>query len=422
MEPISHFPIIISPELKEFLIQFAHNSQVASLLLKEDHPIEDLIENPVNFISLANGEPTKISYITQERIDQSIQKNLDPWTNHKLRFQAKPGSFVNKIFKNIPSKEIENFSTLWRLFATQVKFNFSIQSGMQMKRWYYQDNYREQRGTLGNSCMKHEKCQDYLSMYTENTDVIKMIVMTDPENDYLLGRALLWELDGVKIMDRVYTLNDEEYLHHFKVWADKNGYIYKFEQKWNNSVWFESFGKKKQLNLSVKLKNYVFDRYPYLDTFKFVDFTTGELFNYKPEGKNIRTLTGSDGKFYGSDYLDQDQLDGLYYIHHEIVSLKYKNNLKVHNSKVVYSDINGGMPLLKEDSIHIEQIGDWVLKKEFNQFNNDLEIKRRIESWKKHVIKDMSTKKVVQDMILAIRDYIPSDIFSIASEELNQLV
>jgi hypothetical protein len=42
----------------------------------------------------------------------------------------------------------------------------------------------------------------------------------------LLGRAILWDLDSIKLMDRIYTTNDEDLQFHFK-WGTENGFLYK---------------------------------------------------------------------------------------------------------------------------------------------------------------------------------------------------
>ena len=85
----------------------------------------------------------------------------------------------------------------------------------------------------------------------------------------IMGRALLWNLE-TKIMDRIYTTNDEQLSFYFKKWASENGYLFRSQQNWFNSLQFEKSGsQKKLLRIEVKLKNSDFRYYPYMDTFKF---------------------------------------------------------------------------------------------------------------------------------------------------------
>jgi hypothetical protein len=87
----------------------------------------------------------------------------------------------------------------------------------------------------------------------------------------LLGRAILWDLDSIKLMDRIYTTNDEDLQFHFKKWGQKTDF-YKSEQNWSNTLYFEQVGqKKRELRIDIKLSNIRFDNYPYMDTFKFLD-------------------------------------------------------------------------------------------------------------------------------------------------------
>ena len=87
--------IFVSDELKQFLSQIEHDSYVAHLLLKRRHNKEDLVDNPVNYISLSTQDKTKVSYLTPERIELLTE---DAYWNSTRRFQAKPGAFVSKIF------------------------------------------------------------------------------------------------------------------------------------------------------------------------------------------------------------------------------------------------------------------------------------------------------------------------------------
>jgi hypothetical protein len=69
-------------------------------------------------------------------------------------------------------------------------------------------------------------------------------------------------------MDRIYTTNDEDL--QFQEVGTENGFLYKSEQNWSNTLYFEQVGqKKRELRIDIKLSNIRFDNYPYMDTFKF---------------------------------------------------------------------------------------------------------------------------------------------------------
>jgi hypothetical protein len=212
--------------------------------------------------------------------------------------------------------------------------------------------------------MKYEQCQDYLNLYTKNSDMIKMLVMT-ADNSKLVGRALLWEFDDNKIMDRIYTIDDDTYQFHFKKWADDNGYIYKREQKWNNSLFFETKGKTLYKELSVNLGRTNFQNYPYLDTFKFLDTSTNTLYNYKPEvsttnSKNIKILCSAEGNTYGIDHLMMCEKTKLFYPYTETTYLNYCG-IRVYHNICVYSDIFD-TSILKEDALFDDSVNDWIFK------------------------------------------------------------
>lgn len=370
------YDILISDDLKELLQGIETESLVASLLLKKRHDKEELVDNPINFISISREDRTKISYMTQERMAQIDIS--DYWTSSR-RFQAKPGAFISKIFKDIPSKEVEKFSNLFRSQAVKPKFTFKVVSGESIRNLYYYESYASDRGTLGVSCMKHETCQKYLDIYTENKEQLQMLAMFN-EDGGLMGRALLWNFDSYKIMDRIYTICDEDLSFHFKQWATQNGYLYKSEQNWYNTQQFEQVGQKKQtIKLELKLKNSKFRHYPYMDTFKFQDSETGYLYNYLVDHPRMRTLCSSEGSRYEHNYLRSDGVDNVLRHQGDCAWVDYMQ-FYTHCNNVQWSDINDQY-ILKKDAVHDSLINDYIFNVEFVRFNN----KERIELRRKEI-------------------------------------
>ena len=261
-----------------------------------------------------------ISYLTPERLQLVDVDEI--WTS-KRRFIAKPGAFVNKIFKNISSKEIEIFSNLYKSAQNPDSLNFRIVSGEEIIDWYNEKNYSSGTSSLNSSCMRYSFCKNFFEIYVENPDVVKLLILTN-NNNKLLGRALLWNTQ-VKVMDRIYTVKDEKYAFQFKKWATDNGYIWKKEQKWNNTLYFTDDIQTSLLNLSVKLENFSCEDYPYLDTFKFLDTKEGILYNWKPDNANIRILNAANGRCLSNDSLELDYYSKLYHNKEEMNYLDYLN-------------------------------------------------------------------------------------------------
>lgn len=362
------YDLLVSDELKSILVEFESDSIVASLLLKKRHNKEELVDNPINFISVSSQDPTKISYMTEERM--SIVDPNEYWTSSR-RFQAKPGSFISKVFKNITPKEVEKFSNLYRSHVNKPKFTFEVVSGESIREYYHYESYSSDRGSLGVSCMKHSSCQDYLNIYVDNKDIVKMLVMLN-ENGGLMGRALLWDFDSYKIMDRIYTSSDEELAFHFKKWAIENDYLHKSEQNWFNSLFFEQAGQKKQeLKLKIKLQSNEYRTYPYLDTFKFID-ESGQLYNYMPEEVSFKILCSSDGSKHNSDYLRFDSIDKVFRYRSDAVFLDYLNIWTSQNN-TNWSEVNNQY-ILSKDCEYKENLRDYIFIGEYENLNNPTKI------------------------------------------------
>jgi hypothetical protein len=382
---------------------------VAKLLLKKRHTKEDLVDSPVNYISVSHDDKSKISYLTTDRIGA-----LEPdtyWTSNS-RYKGKPGAFVSKLFKDIPAREVEKFSSLFRTQSLMPVFTFKVVDADDIKKYYHYSTYvmdenGDTRGSLGASCMKHDQCQKLFKLYTKNTDQVKMLVMLD-ENEKLIGRALLWNLESNKIMDRIYTKLDEDYAFHFKKWATKNDYLYKSEQNWNNTLFFENLNiKRKELylefNIGINPR-----KYPYMDTFKFVNLESGRLYNYIPENVNVKTLVCSDGGYHPGDHLRLDGIHKVFRYRNEVSWLAYLN-LYTRNYDCNYSEVNETY-ILKKDCQYDDKIGDYIFGGEYEHLNN----KSKLEKLRRPIV------ETVIETIPSYYDYSSRGIVSL-SETISEL-
>jgi hypothetical protein len=176
---------------------------------------------------------------------------------------------------NFTDSDIEIFVNQYK--ATIDKFNdkfsyFEEVKGDDIAYWYDNSNYLKCQGTLGSSCMSNVD-SEFFDIYVLNPDVCSLIILKS-EDDYskIIGRALLWKIrDGKRFMDRVYSLYDSD-VQLFRDWARENGWYYKL----SNSSVASSYaispkGERESLNLTVDIRSGEYDKYPYLDTFKFWD-------------------------------------------------------------------------------------------------------------------------------------------------------
>lgn len=377
--------INISDELKEVLYKMSNMSLVARMLLRHRHPVESIVDNHIDYLSIASDRVT-LSYLTQDRISKV---DGDFWSSSK-RYHTKPGSFVKKIFKDISDKDIEIFSGLYRNIQSSPSSSFRIVEGDEIKKWYHHSNYVDQSSSLGNSCMKHGNCQHYFSIYTENK-CVRMLIMVD-QTDKLIGRALLWTSGDIKVMDRIYTINDEKYTFSFKKWANENGYMYKKEQKWNNTLMFEKNGVEELSKISIVLEKSDFNRYPYLDTFKFLDVENKTLYNYIPENSNnCITISFGDGCYHDGEYLAMDGITNLLHYRNETVPIEYLN-IRVYSGNAYYSEVNNCYLLIKDAKYH-DDIQDYIFIDDEKNDKEAIELRlKKIEDDKKKYDEMMKSK------------------------------
>ena len=303
------------------------NCDIANELLLADDLINDY--NQIIDWRLLLGKETPIMVVARERIDQlindearmlsfrhnafeisylpkgkqAIYTDSHTW-GRENRQTAKPARIIQKLLnREFKCKEFEDFSN-WIKNEMIEAGEFVLVSGRDITKYYYEENYEKQSGTLGNSCMRHAECREYFKVYE---DKAKLLICR--KNDKILGRAIVWELPEGTFMDRIYTCYD--YL--------ENQFIdYAQGQKWHyrqdNSLlsdgeyqeWYgpeDNYTLARPHDLTIKLDR-VYEYMPYIDSFRYYNSDNNSI-NTHPD-KGNRCLSCTDG------YYDEDNAGHVY--------------------------------------------------------------------------------------------------------------
>lgn len=239
--------------------------------------------------------------------DQNVQRL---WKEQRTSYKI--GKFAKAVLDTLniqhTQKEIEDFVNLYK--SAYDIFNsafakFDIVNGMDIAKWYNSENYENQKGQLGSSCMKNKRAQTF-DIYTKNPEVCQLVILYSDDgkivdekykSDKIKGRALLWKLeDGTLFLDRIYTNNDSD-VELFKQFAQKQGFFYKKYQ--DSSEDFEIINAQdwRRGPFKCQLKKSIFDEYPYVDSLKFLSTDENIISNYKFDGAD-RILSSTMGEWY----------------------------------------------------------------------------------------------------------------------------
>ena len=217
---------------------------------------------------------------------RSAQALITIGSTSNRKGEVKLGRFINKflsaIGKTFPAATIERLVNMYQaevLLKKDALNYFKVVEGEDIRKWYHENMYESANGgQLANSCMRYSKCQDFLDIYVENSQVCKLLIFT-PTEGKLSGRALLWTLEnGKKYMDRIYT-NKDSYENLFLKWGNENGY---------------SKGIESSSVVKVNTKDY--ELYPYMDTFVFYDAEEGKLSNSQIFQRPYAQLDETEGE------------------------------------------------------------------------------------------------------------------------------
>jgi hypothetical protein len=254
------------------------------------------------YVLFKSSESGRYAVVNKVALTKKIP-NLFLSSKNKLKI----GRFVTHIFEQnnieFTPVEIEEFVNLYKstFDILQDKFSFfEIVDGGDISYWYNRDNYEEQSGVLGNSCMGGSD-SNFFRIYEENKNCKLLILKSDKgilkdgviKSNYIIGRALVWnakiindnEVRWITFMDRIYTNNDSD-IEVFTAYARKMGWWYKTSQNYypetsitngEEIIEFDHYTKR----LEVDIENIYFDKYPFIDTLTYVKDEKTLMNNYQ---------------------------------------------------------------------------------------------------------------------------------------------
>lgn len=273
--------------------------------------------SPVCLFEWENSEGNKERIFLLKYCLRKLESNI--WK--KNRNPMRVGRFINNFMKSVnidvTQKEIEEFVNLFKSgwdYANNAFKYFDLVKGYDIIKWYKGKNYDlGGTNTLGNSCMRYERCQDYFGIYTDNSDVCSMLILYKKEggvikdgkftNNKIVGRAIVWKTNqGDIFMDRIYVNNNSD-VELFKKYAENKGWWYKKEQNSKYNFEVQNGHETKNAKYSVELQWAKHDDYPYLDSLKFLKID--EL-----DDKNSYGYISNDYDMFGANF-ELNDTEGL---------------------------------------------------------------------------------------------------------------
>lgn len=284
----------ISPDKSDYITHLKNNN------LKK---IPNLVQLNPHFSTETDISTDAVDYMWRQ--DQS-GSGQGPWDS-KSRLELRLSRLVNKIIEDdrFSTRDKENFVNEMRAAIESSKSEFRIVEGEEIRQFYREEAHSVQTGSLKSSCMRYDKCSEYLDIYVNNPQVCKMVILVNGEGK-IDGRALLWKLHSSnpqidRFMDRIYSIDPSRIEPMFNAWARQNGYSHKQENNFRNlrGVVLPD-GSVVRADMTVKCEG-TYKKFPYIDTFRIYDPKTGILENSDDEkdpgnaGKYL--LASTDGTY-----------------------------------------------------------------------------------------------------------------------------
>jgi hypothetical protein len=277
--------LIIGNKLKHFLYNSSSSFAFKLLQMAEIPSTAKL-----NYIEVeADDGKLRISYLADSRSSDNPFESV-------LRQTAKPVTVLKKLLPLADLPALNSWIDAMKLEFALPPHTIEIAKGRQLLDMYSAENYSECGGsTLGQSCMRYNKCQPYIEFYSRNNTSVSGVWVG--ENGLVSARALIWNavLDRKKVtvLDRIYGKTDV-FSGIIDEWSKSNCDFtlnHQTKQFRNNDNMVNSY-----LDLYVGL-TFTDGPYPYLDNFKILQGK--RLYNILHPRMSSRILTSTDGSYGG---------------------------------------------------------------------------------------------------------------------------
>lgn len=283
-------------------IRRTNNCDVARILLRLN---SIYIKSEMRNVKFLKNNNVSFKYALKKGVHEMkigrMVKYLIKHNSDKLKVN---GRYINP--DDITPAVIEGFVNNIASYKSGIS-NFQIVEGEDIRKYYNQNTYLSENGTLGNSCMKYSSCANFFDLYVNNPSQIKMLIQKN--GDFIVGRAILWlgvdfgDDIGVKtFMDRIYSINQST-INAFKKYANEKDYVTKYDQAHNRWRKFKYKNRSFSKTLNVSLENLPQRLYPYMDTL-FAITSDGKLTNQENTWtNNVKYCLRSTNGAHSYDYI-----------------------------------------------------------------------------------------------------------------------
>lgn len=412
-ERITYSCLNASSDFIERIKAIQENSILAKFICKmyyESVSFIPKVNGSVDYLGVSVDDPTKISYLTYDRVVAALTKGEADriWEDKNYRYHSGAGKVIRKLlsgchtnvfagdYPHSPNQfnqvmcgmrdthnhfvvplggcllsemfteaDFDTFNNLFRVegFRQGDTSEVVFVRGHWIKEMYHEKNYASLNGTLGNSCMRYDRTNNYLDIYVKNPSVCKLAVLLNSEGK-VQARALVWTVDGVDYHDRIYYTSD--------LIQDRMKAFFLTNNIQNCAG---QYPNPKMIKIEADVSNKDFDKrvlldhqyYPYMDNLKYMSEDRTILTNdWNYFSGEVHLLLNSTGGGYEHSRCEtrtcdccgrEIDEDSSYYI-----DIRRDNNYgeTFCEDCAAYSDIYGGY-ITRDSAVYLEGREEWAL-------------------------------------------------------------
>ena len=305
-------------------------------VIKKTNPISGFISECNTRVAFEEFKQEEVDKLAKEvNILSSYQQDLTDRLKIKLLQYKKDNDYHVEIVKGrdiVYYYSVANYDN--NGVTESLNKRSSIQEGVLSDVSGFDSPSLSKGGTLFNSCMRGVNNISTIKWYANNPQC-SLLILTNSNKTLIRGRAVVWEFEDKRYVDRVFTNSNESTLL-ITDYINKSDLIpiYNIEGLSEDKRKLYSNLGPNFLSSKINITNIDFNtRSPYLDTLR--------NYKFKYENGLLKTDSASSLSYYLSDC----SREGVYY---DIVD----NVIRTYNTKRIECDICG-RPIYKQDACDI---------------------------------------------------------------------
>ena len=160
-----------------YLMTYENFVNESTLFTNDFKNIINKVDSPISKMILNFNKPLDISEINPTDSENLVSYVRDNGKKEAMKIGSLVTKFLSELGETVHPSVIEKFINEYKGSFNSIKSfqNFDVVYGENIRKFYHENTYAEGKGTLNQSCMRFDYCQQYLDIFVDNPDKVQLL-------------------------------------------------------------------------------------------------------------------------------------------------------------------------------------------------------------------------------------------------------